>query len=268
MGARIVATTRVRAHASETAEAAPQKAQAGQRSQKNVNSQKESVPKASPDPVNRKKAAARAAVENLDEGDAPPLTTEELIEQQAQIRFVNSAAIDAAIMQAYAGRDRPLTGALLRQKQQVRYTPELWEEIVTRTAAGEALISITQDAHMPTRRSVQRWVIDDPELDREYRAAVLMKADHLAEQAKEMALYGKRRAEMGASSEEVRAIATAASTLQWTAARLSPKVYGDKQSIDLNAKVRMPESQVDARLQFLINKAAKKQADTDEEAEA
>jgi hypothetical protein len=280
VGARFVASSRARApekqrvpDAAELAQRAAEAiaaADAAQRSQWNVNRQKGTVSNASPDSRKGKKAKARASIEELEpqpHGGAlkrahlpedEPLTVEEQIAQQAQARYVTNAAIDAAIAQAYEGKDQPLTGVRLAKKQQIRFTQELWDEIITRTADGESLLRITQDEHMPTRRSVQRWVIDDPALDREYRAAILLKADAYAEQAKEMSLHGKRRAEMGASSEEINAIKTAASTLQWTAARLNPNLYGDKQQVDLNAKIRMPAAQVDARLQVLLAKAAAK----------
>lgn len=269
MGARFVTSSRARAQEDSGAADAIAATDGAKCSHETVNSQKGSVPNASPDSRSRKKANARASIESGDLPEAPPLTLEEQIAIKAEQNYVNSAAIDVAIAKAYDGKDQPLTGARLAKKQQIRFTQELWDEIITRIAAGESLLTITADEHMPTRRSVHRWVIDDPELDREYRAAILLKADHYAEQAKEMAQHAKRRAEMGASSEEIRAIELAARTLQWTAARLNPNLYGDKQTVDLNAKIRMPAAQVDARLQALLAKAAaKKQGSTQDETQS
>lgn len=261
---------------SKSAAAAPQKAQAVQCSHENVNSQKGTVPEASPEPRKGKKAKARGVIEEDEfykgfvqgaaEDDA--FEPKKYIEHMAMVRYANSAAIDAAIAMAYANKGKALTGAPLAAKQRVTYTDELWEEILIRVAEGESVVTICEDDHMPVRTAVYKWMWKDPELAKQYENSVLLKADKCVEQAKDMALHMKQRAEMGASTEEINALKSAIATLQWTAARLNPKKYGDKQAIDLNAKVRMPESQVDARLQFLINKAAKKQADTDEEAEA
>ena len=43
-------------------------------------------------------------------------------------------------------------------------TDEMVEEIIDRIAAGESLLAISQDDHMPSYVTIQRWRMKDPEL--------------------------------------------------------------------------------------------------------
>lgn len=237
---------------------------AGHGSEKNVNSDSRAPFDPSQKQGRGKKAAARAAIEfpdDWEEGDEDP---KKRIERLALARYQQSASIDAAIAMAYAGKVVVLTGAALEAKQRVAYSDDLWEEILIRVAEGESVVTICEDAHMPVRTAIYKWMRKDPEMDRQYQNAVLLKADKCVEQAKDLAMHMKQRAEMGATNEEITALKTAINTLQWTAARLNPAKYGDKQSIDLDARVKVTEAQADTRLAALIAKMSRKPGSSDD----
>lgn len=211
-----------------------------------------------PVPLAPRKQQARENIESSDD----ELTPEQRIARMAQARYEQSAAIDAAAALAFVSRGKaPLTGEALRLKRKVSMTADVWDEIIVRVAEGESLFKVCEDAHIPHRTYIYKCLSEDAQKRIDYDAAVMLQADKRAEQIVELSELGRARAAMGASTEEMNAIKMLVNSLQWVSARMNPKKWGDKQSIDLDAKVALTEPQVDMRLAALIAKAkAKTQA--------
>jgi hypothetical protein len=63
------------------------------------------------------------------------------------------------------------------------------------------------------------------------------------------------RAKMGASNEEMTALKTHINSLQWIAAKLNPKKYGERQHLEVDQTIKLDDKQIDSRLQALVEKA-------------
>lgn len=123
------------------------------------------------------------------------------------------------------------------QHNRIELTPELKEDIVQRTAAGELLKHILNDENMPTRMTIKREQDRDPEFAEAMNAARQVAADIYVEEMMEIA---------DDATEDVRPDGTinyelvARSKLRidqrrWTASRLDPARYGDKVQTDITS---------------------------------
>lgn len=196
-------------------------------------------------------------------GEKPPREKdplEKMIAEQAQARFVASAAIDAAVAMREAGIRQPLNATQTRAKLRVK-TADVKDELLLRIAEGQSLFTICQDAHMPARSQVYKFIREDAQFRAEYECALDQRADKYVEQIADLSRHMQDRAAMGASNEEVTALKAHINSLQWIAARLNPKKYGDKQQLDIDQKVTLDEKQLDQRLNALIAKAKPKAAE-------
>lgn len=104
-------------------------------------------------------------------------------------------------------------------------TPEMIDEIIERIAKGESLRKICEDAHMPHRLTVDRWLIEDAGFATIYTRAREAQAD--------LILDGMEKIEHDALSGAVEASAASAvlNNQRWRAKVLAPKRYGDRQII-------------------------------------
>lgn len=183
------------------------------------------------------------------------------IQKQAQARFVASAAIDAAVAMREAGiKPAALTKTAIRQKGKIQLA-DIKDELLLRAAEGESIFTICQDPAMPARSSIYKWIREDSQFRDEYAAALDQRADKYVEQIADLSAHMQQRAAMGASNEEVTALKAHINSLQWIAARLNPKKYGDKQQLDIDQKVTLDDKQLDQRLAALMAKAKPKAAE-------
>jgi hypothetical protein len=199
----------------------------------------------------------------LDKGDQPDkaASMEDAINQLAQEKFVASAAIDAAIaLQQAKLPNRNPTGAQIRAKQKVTLD-EIREEFLIRVAEGESVFTICHDEHMPARPTVYRWIRENSQFRDEYTAALDQRADKYVEMIANLSEHMQMRAAMGASNEEMTALKTHINSLQWIAAKLNPKKYGDKIQAEIDQKVTLDDNQLDLRLKALLDKAKPKKAE-------
>ena len=102
----------------------------------------------------------------------------------------------------------------------VSYSPELAEKILDRISEGESLRRICADDGMPDRRTVLRWLEADQELATKCARARELQADSIFDELREIAEDG--------NPEDVQRAKLRVSTLQWMAAKLAPKRYGEK----------------------------------------
>lgn len=99
---------------------------------------------------------------------------------------------------------------------------------------GESLRTICASKGMPSRRTVMRWRDEMPEFAAKCARAREEQAHAIFEQIQEVADKG--------NPEDVQRAKLRVSTMQWRAAKLLPKVYGDKVEVDLNAKIESEDT--------------------------
>ena len=120
-------------------------------------------------------------------------------------------------------------------------TPELLTTICDRIAAGENLSDITAEPDMPDQRQVSRWLLDDHAFARQYARAREDQADHMDALILRTALASKQET---ANADRVKIMA-----YQWRASRLKPRVYGDKQMLDVTVRYAdLTDEELDAEI--------------------
>lgn len=134
------------------------------------------------------------------------------------------------------------------------FTQELADEICERIACAESLKTIVKDAHMPSERSVFRWLIANTDFCQQYTRAHEAQGDANADNVTHIAervLSG----ELDASAGRV-----AIDAYKWAAGKRNTKKYGDKVAVDHSGTVNHPitelsEAQILARLADLQSAA-------------
>lgn len=99
---------------------------------------------------------------------------------------------------------------------------------------GESLRTICADANMPSRTTVIRWQTENAEFGAKCARAREEQAHAIFEEIQEVADKG--------NPDDVQRAKLRVSTMQWRAAKLLPKVYGDKVEVDLNAKIESEDT--------------------------
>jgi hypothetical protein len=97
------------------------------------------------------------------------------------------------------------------------YTEELAEEICELIASGKTLLQIEQLEGMPTRRTVNRWLLKYPAFKSQYADARAMQGDY------EFELMREKAEDMDLPADQKRIIID---TMKWRAERLNPRNYG------------------------------------------
>ena len=105
---------------------------------------------------------------------------------------------------------------------------ELMLEICRRIALGRAVINVCKDEDMPSFDMVWRWVNEDEEFSERYARAIQQRA--LAH-ADEITVISQEVREGRMPPDAARVVIDA---MKWTASRLLPKTYGDKQIVEAN----------------------------------
>lgn len=103
-----------------------------------------------------------------------------------------------------------------------KFTPELGAAICELIMDGRSLPEICALEGMPSRRTVTRWIADDPTFGSECVRAREEQADYLDYRIQQVI----DKAEDGYIAPDVARVVI--SGLQWRAAKLRPKRYGDK----------------------------------------
>ena len=120
------------------------------------------------------------------------------------------------------------------------YTPELAEIICEKLVSGQSLRKICRSRGMPAISAVMRWLIRHPEFEEQYARAREAQADTLADEILHIADTPK----VGIKTKTVAGVVetTKGDMLEhrrlqvearkWIAAKLKPKKYGDRLSLD------------------------------------
>ena len=128
------------------------------------------------------------------------------------------------------GKDKGRTRA-----KAIEYTDAIGEEIVERTANGEALKHICEDEHLPAEQTVRKWIrTENHALSSMYvrarEAGLLKAADELIDLADT------------ATTENYNALRLRLDTRKWVLSKLIPKTFGDRLDTRVEAEVKVTQS--------------------------
>jgi hypothetical protein len=110
--------------------------------------------------------------------------------------------------------------------------PSLWsegleDEICRRIAAGRSVLSVSKDEDMPSDFTIWKWLGEKESFSLKYARAIEARAMAHADEISDLT----RRVVLGEVPPDVARVAL--DGLKWTASRLLPKIYGDRQSVDV-----------------------------------
>ena len=101
-----------------------------------------------------------------------------------------------------------------------KFTPELAESICESLIAGDDLVAVCSAKNMPARSTVYQWMDENPEFRTAIARAREGQADYMDHK---IAVMIDKITPESAQADRVKLAA-----LQWRAAKLKPRFYGDK----------------------------------------
>lgn len=129
-----------------------------------------------------------------------------------------------------------------RRRSPVMFSEEIFDAICERIAQGESLREICAAEDMPHRRTVLRWMRNDPSLSHQYAHAREEQADLIVDEI--LAIADDARGDWSDgengprfNAENVQRSRLRIEARKWQASKLAPKVYGDRQFLDMSVKV-------------------------------
>ena len=120
----------------------------------------------------------------------------------------------------------PLEAVIATMTKNWEASEELHDRICLRISEGESLRQICKDADMPSRATVFRWLEHDPIFETKRARASALQGDWLFDEMSEI--------EDGTLSGKIdpTVARVVLSSKQWRAAKLAPKKYGDKTTVE------------------------------------
>ena len=109
----------------------------------------------------------------------------------------------------------------------VRIGEDVWEEFLARVTSGRSGQSVCRDKDMPAWGSIWRRICSDQEFANNYRLAMESRGLIYADRLDEL----DRKLESGQITES--AHRTLSDNIKWRSSKLVPKVYGDRQQVDV-----------------------------------
>ena len=100
------------------------------------------------------------------------------------------------------------------------YSKDIEDQIIGRMIEGESLVDICRDPAMPSRRTIYRWLDENPAFDARCARAREALADYLVDKIEKMA---DETTEDNHQSQKVKI-----HTAQWRAMKMAPRLYGEK----------------------------------------
>ena len=138
------------------------------------------------------------------------------------------------------------------------YTPQLADEICERISLGQSLVSICKDQHIPGMATIFRWLERD--LDgfvERYTRAREVQAETLLDELVGIA--------DGASETDVRSTQLRVDTRKWAIAKLAPRKYGERLSVDVEVRISVNQALEAARARVIEGKAKHIEAQPDDD---
>ena len=130
-----------------------------------------------------------------------------------------------------------------RRGRQSLYTLELAAYICEQVAAGRSLVSITREPSVPSYPTIMEWLKVNCDFEAMYRQAKEDQADTLADEIITIADSVKDAGP--ADSAKVNAARLRVDARKWVAAKLKPKVYGDRVEAALTGTVTVEHTITD-----------------------
>ena len=130
-----------------------------------------------------------------------------------------------------------------RRGRQSLYTPELAAYICEQVAAGRSLVSITREPGVPSYQTIMEWLKAHSDFEAMYRQAREDQADTLADEILSIADSVKDAGPT--DSAKVNAARLRVDARKWVAAKLKPKVYGDRVEAALTGAVTVEHTITD-----------------------
>ena len=119
------------------------------------------------------------------------------------------------------------------------FTPEIANEICERLIGGESLRDMCEDEHLPSARTVHRWIVANEGFRQQYAHAREAQADTLFDDILDIAddwrndwmeRRGRGDEDLGwkENGEAISRSRLRVDARKWMASKLAPKKYGDK----------------------------------------
>jgi len=149
------------------------------------------------------------------------------------------------------------------KRPDVRYTPELADTIIAKMCSGLSVVAICRQNGMPTRQAVQHWRSTNEDFKKRYTASIELRGCLQVERIMELMEHMERIAKDVASGkldpERAKAMIWAKKaqidTHKWAAAKLAPKIYGDRVALTDSDGQNLP-APVENKIQFVLNTGA------------
>jgi hypothetical protein len=178
--------------------------------------------------------------------------------------------------QATKGKPEHLAAKEKKMGRPSSFTQDTAEIICTRIAEGESLRDICKDDDMPTRMTIYRWLAADPVFCDQYTRAREDQADTLADEIMAIAdetpdlnpILDKHGAliEIQLHSAYIQWQKQRIDARKWTAMKLKPKKYGDRQILagDSEAPLAVQNDAMDILAAVVKNLELKRQTANEE----
>tara|TARA_Y100001937_G_scaffold84934_1_gene114885 strand:+ start:175 stop:660 length:486 start_codon:yes stop_codon:yes gene_type:complete len=115
-------------------------------------------------------------------------------------------------------------------KTNSKQTPELEQKILTGITEGKSLHTICRDKDMPDRTTIHNWIKRDPIFAAKYDEAREERGNYYGEKVAELAMA------VLAGKIDFNKARVAGDLFKWTAARMSPKNFGDRMELSHKAE--------------------------------
>ena len=104
---------------------------------------------------------------------------------------------------------------------------EIQERVITEIQTGRSLRQVCSDDGMPNFRTVQRWIVADGAFAVRYARARTAQADTLFDRMEAV------EEAVAAGTMDSHAARVVLDSMRWRAAKLAPKVYGDRLDVSV-----------------------------------
>lgn len=141
------------------------------------------------------------------------------------------------------------------------YTKEIADRVCNELSEGASLVAICSVADMPHPSTIYDWLKANPDFADRYTSAREAQAEFMAAEIIEISDDGSRDYKPGPEGQyvpdqdHIQRSKLRVESRKWIAAKLKPKVYGDRQQIDLTGSLvisEMSEEDLMAELTELV----------------
>lgn len=118
-------------------------------------------------------------------------------------------------------------------RPRIEFDQAVADRICDQLAEGKSLRRICTQKAMPTKKTVLRWLEENPAFQAQYSRAHDGQAEHYFDELMDL--------QRQATAENAHAIRVRADIIKWACSKLKPKKYGERTALDIQADVRVQE---------------------------